>query len=141
MSGMPGSLMCPSWCTAGKSILHQIFPVTPQPLIGALQVILYQIIILYLQHNRSSSTVALCHTSLSTFLCSAGVGRTGTYIALDITLDQMKAEKTVDIKGTLEKMRERRMNMIQTGVCVKPSTIIRFGWVIQAVQCLHPVYI
>ena len=54
----------------------------------------------------------------SQFLCSAGVGRTGTFIALDITLDHMKAEKTVDIKGTLEKMRERRMHMIQTAVCV-----------------------
>ena len=52
-------------------------------------------------------------------LCSAGVGRTGTFIALDITLDQMKAEKKVDIKGTVEKMRENRMYMIQTLVCEK----------------------
>ena len=139
---MPGSLMCPSWCTAGKSLLHQIFSCnfSTTHWCTAGYSISY--------HNYVPSTyqillytVALCHTSLSTFLCSAGVGRTGTYIALDITLDQMKAEKTVDIKGTMEKMRERRMNMIQTAVCVKPSTIISFGWVIQAVLCLHPVYI
>ena len=51
------------------------------------------------------------------------MGRTGTFIALDITLDQMKAEKTVNIKGTMEKMRERRMNMIQTAVCVAQSIV------------------
>ena len=45
------------------------------------------------------------------------MGRTGTFIALDITLDQMSAEKTVDIKGTVQRMREKRMNMIQTVVC------------------------
>ena len=61
---------------------------------------------------------------ISQFLCSAGVGRTGTFIALDITLDQMKAEKTVDIKGTMEKMRERRMNMIQTVVCAVQSVLL-----------------
>ena len=56
------------------------------------------------------------------------MGRTGTFIALDITLDQMNAEKAVDIKGTMEKMREKRMYMIQTVVgvrshactCIKP---------------------
>ena len=62
----------------------------------------------------------------SQFLCSAGVGRTGTFIALDITLDQMKTEKTVDVKGTVEKMRERRMNMVQTAVCVAHA-VVRFG--------------
>ena len=51
------------------------------------------------------------------------MGRTGTFIALDITLDQMKAEKTVNIKETMEKMRERRMNMIQTAVCAAQSIL------------------
>ena len=55
----------------------------------------------------------------STTSSSAGVGRTGTFIALDITLDKMNAEKTVDIKGTMEKMREKRMYMIQTVVGVR----------------------
>ena len=41
---------------------------------------------------------------------SAGVGRSGTFIALD----QMNAEQTVDIKCTVKKMREKGMYMIQT---------------------------
>ena len=46
--------------------------------------------------------------------CSAGVGRTGTFIVLDVILDQMNAGETVDIKGTVQKMREKRMFMVQT---------------------------
>ena len=47
---------------------------------------------------------------------SAGVGRTGTFIALDYILNQISAEKTVDIKGVVRKMREKRMCMVQTSV-------------------------
>ena len=50
--------------------------------------------------------------------CSAGVGRTGTFIALDCILDQINEENTVYIKGVLKKMREKRMWMVQTVVSV-----------------------
>jgi protein tyrosine phosphatase len=46
--------------------------------------------------------------------CSAGVGRTGTFIALDCILDQINAENTIDIKRVVKKMREKRMFMVQT---------------------------
>jgi protein tyrosine phosphatase len=46
--------------------------------------------------------------------CSAGVGRTGTFIALDILLDMAKEEGVVDIYGLVWKMRRDRVNMIQT---------------------------
>ncbi|XP_072311926.1 receptor-type tyrosine-protein phosphatase H-like [Eucyclogobius newberryi] len=46
--------------------------------------------------------------------CSAGVGRTGTIIALDVLLQQMETEKAVDINGFVHKMRLNRPHMVQT---------------------------
>ncbi|NXC60826.1 PTPRV phosphatase, partial [Aleadryas rufinucha] len=46
--------------------------------------------------------------------CSAGVGRTGTFIALDRLLQQMKQEKVVDIFGVVYTLRMNRYLMIQT---------------------------
>ena len=50
--------------------------------------------------------------------CSAGVGRTGTFIALDYLLSQAAAEGQVDIYGLTRSMRKDRVNMIQTVVGV-----------------------
>ena len=50
------------------------------------------------------------------FFCSAGVGRTGTFIAIDIVLEQAKKEGVVDIAGVINKLRHQRMNMVQTPV-------------------------
>ncbi|XP_009997936.1 PREDICTED: receptor-type tyrosine-protein phosphatase V-like [Chaetura pelagica] len=46
--------------------------------------------------------------------CSAGVGRTGTFIALDRLLQQMKQEKVVDTFGVVYTLRMNRYLMIQT---------------------------
>ncbi|XP_052773554.1 receptor-type tyrosine-protein phosphatase S-like isoform X3 [Mya arenaria] len=46
--------------------------------------------------------------------CSTGVGRTGTYIALDILTKEGEAERAVDIPGCVVNMRQNRPNMIQT---------------------------
>ena len=48
--------------------------------------------------------------------CSAGVGRTGTYIAVDIALEQASREGVVDIAGIINRLREQRMKMVQTAV-------------------------
>ena len=48
--------------------------------------------------------------------CSAGVGRTGTYITLDNALDQIEAESLVDIDVVIVKARNQRMKMVQTKV-------------------------
>ena len=48
--------------------------------------------------------------------CSAGVGRTGTFIAVDSVLEQIKNENIVDIAGVINKMRQQRMMMVQTVV-------------------------
>ncbi|KAK2140984.1 hypothetical protein LSH36_1190g00087 [Paralvinella palmiformis] len=48
--------------------------------------------------------------------CSAGVGRTGTFIALDILLQQMADERVADVLGCVQKLRQQRMLMVQTKV-------------------------
>ena len=51
-------------------------------------------------------------------LCfSAGVGRTGAFIAIDYSLDQAKAEDEVDVMNFTALMRSYRVNMIQNAVC------------------------
>ncbi|XP_063798895.1 receptor-type tyrosine-protein phosphatase H [Pseudophryne corroboree] len=46
--------------------------------------------------------------------CSAGVGRTGTLIALDYLIQQMEKEHRIGIYGFVEKMRTNRTLMVQT---------------------------
>ncbi|XP_077594625.1 receptor-type tyrosine-protein phosphatase H-like isoform X4 [Stigmatopora nigra] len=46
--------------------------------------------------------------------CSAGVGRTGTLIALDILLQQLHRDKEVSINALVHNMRMRRPHMVQT---------------------------
>ena len=47
---------------------------------------------------------------------SAGVGRTGTYIAIDYCLQQGQVENEVNIWAFSYQMRTERVNMIQTVV-------------------------
>jgi len=54
---------------------------------------------------------------------SAGVGRTGAFIALDCLLDQADAEGVIDVFALTNQMRKDRVNMIQT--VVSKHTVLR----------------
>lgn len=47
---------------------------------------------------------------------SAGIGRTGTYIAIDVLYEAGKIDKKINIAEYVKKMRQKRMNMVQTSV-------------------------
>ncbi|XP_077260377.1 tyrosine-protein phosphatase non-receptor type 11 isoform X6 [Temnothorax americanus] len=49
--------------------------------------------------------------------CSAGIGRTGTFIVIDMILDQIKRhglDCEIDIQRTVQRVRARRSGMVQT---------------------------
>ena len=66
----------------------------------------------------SYSYIIYYNISNTSIACSAGVGRTGTLIAIDIALSQASKEKQVDIPKIIAGMRRQRMKMVQTVVCI-----------------------
>ena len=58
-------------------------------------------------HPFSSKDYLLVH-------CSAGVGRTGTFITLDCMLERIRAEKTINIFPFVKQLRTERVLMVQT---------------------------
>lgn len=47
---------------------------------------------------------------------SAGVGRTGTFITLDVMLQRISQEDSIDVFGFVRQMRYQRNFMVQTEV-------------------------
>jgi protein tyrosine phosphatase len=46
--------------------------------------------------------------------CSAGVGRSGTYVTIDTLLNTIEANQCIDVNGTVRKLRLQRMLMVQS---------------------------
>ena len=58
-------------------------------------------------HPYSKEDLVLVH-------CSAGVGRTGTFITLDYMLERIKNEQTINIYEYITSLRKQRVLMVQT---------------------------
>lgn len=54
--------------------------------------------------------------AIITISCSAGVGRTGTFIALDYLIQQVLITDLVDIPRTVRHLRRLRLSMVQSEV-------------------------
>ena len=63
---------------------------------------------------KGSVDGAYINMNFSSLCCSAGVGRTGTFIALDTLLLHIKDYDWVDIFGIVSEMRQHRNHMVQT---------------------------
>ncbi|XP_052077938.1 receptor-type tyrosine-protein phosphatase T-like isoform X2 [Mytilus californianus] len=84
---------------------------------------------LVLFHRHVISDTKAGHSGPLLVHCSAGIGRTGTYIALDALLDEGRTTKFLDIFKFLKKMRYSRMKMIQTSdqyVCLHYALLEAF---------------
>ncbi|XP_062597468.1 receptor-type tyrosine-protein phosphatase epsilon-like isoform X6 [Saccostrea cucullata] len=75
---------------------------TPEPLC----------LVVFLDHVTRTGTNQ--NNSPTIVHCSAGIGRTGTYIALDALKRIGEKRKKVNVAEYVKKMRENRMNMVQT---------------------------
>ena len=70
-------------------------------------------ILIHCRYVVSVSTIPILElTDHGFFIHSAGVGRTGTYIAIDNVLEQIEKEQVVDIPGAITKIRQNRMKML-----------------------------
>lgn len=56
-----------------------------------------------------------------TFVCSAGVGRTGTYIGIDAMMESLEAQGKADIYGYVAMLRRQRCLMVQVEVSSRPE--------------------
>ena len=69
-------------------------------------------LISFIRYVRKMFPISLNHPLL--VHCSAGIGRSGTFITLDMMMQQIKAEGTLNVHQCVRNLRMQRMNMVQT---------------------------
>ncbi|XP_051544364.1 receptor-type tyrosine-protein phosphatase O-like isoform X1 [Myxocyprinus asiaticus] len=92
-----------------QDVLHFNYTSWPDhgvPTVNAIESILQFVQIVRQQVNRTKGPI-IVH-------CSAGVGRTGTFIALDRLMQHIQEHEYVDILGMVSEMRSNRLSMVQT---------------------------
>ncbi|XP_061124497.1 receptor-type tyrosine-protein phosphatase O isoform X8 [Syngnathus typhle] len=92
-----------------RDILHLNYTSWPDhgvPTVNAIESILQFVRIVRQQANKTKEPVVV-H-------CSAGVGRTGTFMALDRLMQHIREHDFVDIMGMVAEMRSHRLSMVQT---------------------------
>ncbi|XP_054481011.1 receptor-type tyrosine-protein phosphatase O [Anoplopoma fimbria] len=92
-----------------QDVLHLNYTSWPDhgvPTVNAIESILQFVHIVRQQANRTKDPV-IVH-------CSAGVGRTGTFIALDRLMQHIREHEFADILGMVSEMRSHRLSMVQT---------------------------
>jgi tyrosine-protein phosphatase non-receptor type 12/18/22 len=83
-----------------------------------------------LQHVRHLREAADGGSSSLLVHCSAGVGRTGTFIVIDHVMNAIKERRNVDIIQIIEEIREDRMALVQhvAQVCMRSCTPPYCAW-------------
>ncbi|XP_037837161.1 receptor-type tyrosine-protein phosphatase O [Kryptolebias marmoratus] len=92
-----------------QDVLHLNYISWPDhgvPTVNAIESILQFVHIVRQQANRIKDPI-IVH-------CSAGVGRTGTFMALDRLMQHIREHEFVDILGMVSEMRSHRVSMVQT---------------------------
>nr|XP_046235193.1 receptor-type tyrosine-protein phosphatase O isoform X2 [Scatophagus argus] len=92
-----------------QDVLHLNYTSWPDhgvPTVNAIESILQFVHIVRQQANRTKDPI-IVH-------CSAGVGRTGTFIALDRLMQHIREHEFADILGMVSEMRSHRLSMVQT---------------------------
>jgi len=72
--------------------------------------------------------------------CSAGVGRTGTYLAVDYLLSQATNERELDVYKHIAELRTQRMHSVQTLVTLSLSLSLSLSLCLRCAVPSGPVF-
>ena len=76
----------------------------------------HNLVLLFLEMLLFPASLSIKWRHCAYYFFSAGVGRTGSFIAIDSLMEQMETEKVVDVFGFVAQMRKQRNYMVQTEV-------------------------